>query len=187
MRQAWHSPLAHILAQFDVPVRQIDKMFPTIVLVQAEIDLNEWPPLRTLGFANKVQPGLLRRAVGFESITFDAGADDILPTRRSPTVTRNYMVEVQVFAVACFAAVLAGILIALENVVSREFDLFLREMIIDQQQDDPWQPQSERDGANRFRMGFLDRNIAPFGEIVGLERAIVAVQNDLGMSLEEQR
>ena len=118
-------------------------MFPAVVLVQAEIDLHEWTPLRTLGFANEVQAGFLRRSVGLEGITLDAGADDILPTRRSAAVTRNYVVEVQVFAVACFAAILASVLIALENVMSGELNLLFREMIINQQQDDPGQPQAK--------------------------------------------
>jgi len=47
--------LLHIFAQLDVPIGQVNEMLPTVVLVQAEVDLHEWPPFRTLGLADKVQ------------------------------------------------------------------------------------------------------------------------------------
>ena len=65
--------------QFDVPISQVDEMFPAIVLVQAEIDLHEGPPLGSLGFPNQVQPRFLRRAIGLKRITIDARANDVFP------------------------------------------------------------------------------------------------------------
>ena len=46
--------LLNILAQFDVPISQIEKMFPTVV-VRSEIDLDEWPPFWPFGLSNQAQ------------------------------------------------------------------------------------------------------------------------------------
>src|SRR5947207_9324602 len=69
--------LPHLLPQFYVPVGEINKMFPTIMLVQAEMDLRKRTPLWPLGLADQMHSGLLRRAIGFESIAADARAHDI--------------------------------------------------------------------------------------------------------------
>ncbi len=46
------SRVSDLVAQFDVPVREIDKVFPEIVLRYRKCDLNERAPLRALRFAN---------------------------------------------------------------------------------------------------------------------------------------
>src|ERR1039457_6964855 len=58
------APLFHILAQLDIPVGEVNEVFPTVVPVQGEVDLDERSPLGPLGFADEMQVGLLRRAVG---------------------------------------------------------------------------------------------------------------------------
>lgn len=150
-------------------------MFPAIVLVEAEIDLYKWPPLGSLRFANKVQPGLLRGAIGLQRITFNAGADDVLPACRPATVAGDDMVQIEILAITGLAAILASVLVALENIVPGEFDLFLGEMIIHQEKNHPRQTQSKRNGPDGFRVGFMQGNVAPFGEIIGLERTVIAV------------
>ncbi len=59
-------------AQLDIPVSQVNEVFPAIVLVQAETDLHEGTPLRPLRFSDKMQPRFLRRAIGLERIAIDA-------------------------------------------------------------------------------------------------------------------
>ena len=54
-------------------------MLPTFVILQAKVDLNKWAPFWSFGFADQVQTGFGRRAVGLPHITFDARADDVLP------------------------------------------------------------------------------------------------------------
>ena len=65
LRASWSHGLTGVLPEFDVPVSKIDEMFPTVVVVQAEIDLNERPPLGPLRLANEVHAGLLWRSIGF--------------------------------------------------------------------------------------------------------------------------
>ena len=100
-------------------------MFPTVVPVQAEVDLHERPPFRPLRFADKVQPGLLRRAVGFLRVALDTGADDVFPRRRAAAVARQDVIQIQILAVEGAPAVLAGVFVALEDVVARELDFLL--------------------------------------------------------------
>ena len=107
-------------------------MLPAIVLMQTEIDLHEWPPLRPLGLADKVQAGFLRGSVGLQGIALNTGANNILPTGWTASVTRDYMVQIQILALASFAAVLAGVLVTLEDVVACKLDFLLRQMVIDQ-------------------------------------------------------
>src|SRR5208282_249457 len=69
--------LFRILAQFDVPIGQVNEMLPTVVPVQAEIDLHKRTPFRALGLADEVHAGFLRLAVGFLRIAFDAGTNNV--------------------------------------------------------------------------------------------------------------
>ncbi len=91
-------------------------MFPAIVLVQTEVDLDERTPLGPLGFADETKPRLLRCAIGLEGVAFDARAHDVLPSRRPAAVAREHVVQVEVFALKNVAAILAGVLVALKNI-----------------------------------------------------------------------
>src|SRR4029077_8408203 len=88
-----------IFSKLDVPVGEIDEVLPAIVLMQAEVDLDKWPPLRPLRFANEMHPRLLRRAIRFERIALDAGANNVFPGRRPAAVARNNMIEIKIVAI----------------------------------------------------------------------------------------
>ena len=161
-------------------------MFPAIVLVQAEIDLDERTPFRPLRFADEVHAGLEGRTVALERIALDAGAHNVLPGGRATAVARDDVVEIQVFAVANAATVLAGVLVALENVVPGEFDFLFRQAVEGEQENHLGNAYLEGNGLDAFGLRFGLGQVMPVAEIKGLERAICAVQNGLGVSLEEQ-
>src|SRR6185295_5794586 len=94
----------------------------------------KWTPLRPLRLADQMHASLGGSAIGFLGITLDAGADNVFPCRRPTTVARDDVIEIQVFAVEFYAAILASVLVALENVVAREFDLFLGQAVEERQQ-----------------------------------------------------
>jgi hypothetical protein len=131
--------------------------------------------------------GFQPSSVGFQGIALDTGADDILPTGWTASVTRDYVVKIQILALASFAAVLAGVLVTLEDVVACKLDFLLRQMVIDQQQNHPGHPDAKRDGADGFGMGFLFGEVLPFAEIKGLKRAVIPVEHNMGMALKQQR
>jgi len=118
-------------------------MFPAIVLMQAEIDLHKRAPLRPLRLANEMHSRLLRCAVRFERIAFDARANDIFPRRWPATIAGNHMIEVQVVAIESLSAVLAHVFVAFKNVMPCKLNFFLGQMVVHHQQNDSWQPNAK--------------------------------------------
>ena len=161
-------------------------MLPAIVILSAEVDLDKWTPLRPLRFADEMHVCFKRRAVGLLRIALNAGAHNILPSRRAAAVSRDHMVEIQVLPFKDLPAILAGVLVAFEDVVARELHFFLRHAIEQHQHDHTGNPDAKRNGMNAFRMRLRLGNIVPLLEIVSLKRAVLGVQNDLGVTFEEQ-
>ena len=141
-----------VFAEFHVPIRQINEVLPTVVLIEAEVDLHEGTPFRAFRFSYEVQTCFLRCAVRFERVALDARANDVFPRRRSAAVSRDDVVEVQIFPVKNIAAILAGVFIALKNVVPGELDFLFRHAIEHHEQNDAGHPDAERDGFDRFGM-----------------------------------
>lgn len=130
-------------------------MFPAFVVSHPEIDLDERPPFGSFRFADQVHARFIRRMVGLAGITLDTGANDILPSGRTATITWNHMVEVQILSLKNFAAVLAGVLVALEDIVASELHFLLRHAIEEYQHDDARHANLKGDAADAFGMGLL--------------------------------
>ena len=124
-----------LIAQFDIPVREIDEMPPTFMLGSRKGDLHKWTPLRPLGFADKMHVRFLRQAVAFACIARDARANHIFPCRRSTSFARHDMIEIQLVALKNLATILTSVFVALENVVTRELYFLFRETIEKEQHD----------------------------------------------------
>jgi hypothetical protein len=175
-----------ILSEFDVPIREVEEVFPTVVVGETEVDLDEGAPLGSFGFANELEAGLVRGAVGLVGVAGDAGADDVLPGSRAAAVAGDDVVEVEVFAVEGAAAVLACVFVAFEDVVPGERDFLLGETVEDQEENDTGDADLEGDGVDRLLVGDALREVTPFGEAVGLKGAIRGVEDDLGVTFEEE-
>ncbi len=156
-------------------------MPPAIVMRQAKIDLHEGTPFWSLRFANQVQTNFIGRAICFACIATNAGADNIFPRRGSAAIARNHVIQVEVFAFKYFAAILAGIIVALKNIMPGEFYLFFREPIKHQQQNHARHANSKRNGVDAFRVRFNLGKVVPLIEIKGLKSALIVAQNDVGM------
>src|SRR5262245_23668858 len=161
-------------------------MLPTVVLLKAEVDLNERPPLRALRFADQMHARFRRRLMPLARVALDTRADNVLPRGRPAPISRNDVVQVQVVPVKDAPAVLAGVLVALKNVVSRELHLLLGQAIVEDQKDHARHTDSKRNGMDAFRMWLLLREVVPFVEIERLERAVVVAQNRVSVALEQQ-
>src|SRR5262245_57621191 len=118
-------------------------MFPAFVMLEAEVDLHEGTPLGPLRFADQMHAGLQRRAVGLARVAAHAGANDVFPRCWAAAVAGNDVVEVQVLALEDVATILAGVAVALENVVPRELHFLLRQAIENDEQDDARNPDAE--------------------------------------------
>src|SRR5207245_1105812 len=84
VRRDHHAPaerLPDVLAEFDVPIGEVEEMFPTIVRHATDRDVDERTPLRALRLLDEMHAGFGRRAVGFACVAQDASADDVFPRR----------------------------------------------------------------------------------------------------------
>jgi hypothetical protein len=96
------------------------------------------------------------------------------------------MVEVQITALKDSPAVLAGISIALENVVPGELDFLFWEPIEKAQEDNAWHTYLKRHRMDAVRVRLLSGKIAPLREAKCLKVAALAVTDDLGMPFEQE-
>ena len=96
------------------------------------------------------------------------------------------MVEVEFAALKYLAAVLAGVLVALEDIVTSELNLLFRQPVEHHQQDHTRDANAERDSADAFWVWFLFRKVLPFAEIISLERTVARTKHSLGVTLEQQ-
>ena len=108
-------------------------------------------------------------AVRLARVARDAGADNVFPRRRTAAISREDMIQVQVLPIKQMAAVLAGVAVALEDVVACELHFLLRHVIVREQEDNARQPDAKRDGVNGFGMRRLLGKIVPRRKVIGLK------------------
>ena len=101
-------------------------------------DVQERAPLRALWFANESHARFLGQPVAFARVTWNARANHVFPRRCPAAIARHHMIEIQIVAIEKMSAVLAGILIAFENVMPRKLYFLFRKPIKKQQDDDAW-------------------------------------------------
>ena len=65
------------------------------------------------------------KPISLARIAWNTRADHVLPSCHSTAVAWYHMIEIQIVAIENLAAILAGVLVALEHIVSRKFYLFL--------------------------------------------------------------
>src|SRR5258705_9019865 len=114
-------------------------------MLEADVNLHKRTPFRPLGLTNQAHARFGRRAIGLLGITRHTRANDVFPGRRATTIAWNDMIEIQVLAVELSAAILAGVAVALENVVPRELHFLLGHAVEQHQQDHARNATSERD------------------------------------------
>ncbi len=110
-------------------------MLPAIVVFRAQVHLYKWPPLRPFRFADEMQTRLLRRAVRLLGIALDAGANNVLPSGRATSIARDHVIEIQITPVEDLAAILAGVVITLEDIMARKLHFLFRHSIKEAKQD----------------------------------------------------
>jgi len=163
-------------------------MTPTVVHGGPEADLHEGSPLGSLGLAHETHVSLGRSAVGLARVAGNAGADDVFPSRGPTPISRNHVVEVQIAPIKDLAAVLAGVLVPLEQVVPGEFDFLLGKTVKPHEQDDPGYPDSERDradGAVGFGVG--RGQVTPLLEVQCPVITVAITEHHLCVPFEEKR
>jgi len=126
-----------LIAQLDIPIREIDKVLPEIVLRRGEGNLDERPPFWPLRFTDQTHVRFARKAVALAGIAGDARANHVFPSRRSTAVARHDVIQIEFASIESLAAVLAGVLVALEHIVASKLYFLFRKPIEHQQYDHP--------------------------------------------------
>src|SRR5438034_3126800 len=107
-----------LITQFHIPISEIDKVLPEIVLWSRERNLDERPPFWPLRFTDQTHVRFARKAVALAGIAGDARANHVFPSRRSTAVARHDVIQIEFASIESLAAVLAGVLVALEHIVA---------------------------------------------------------------------
>jgi hypothetical protein len=176
-----------LIAQLDIPVREIDEVFPEVVLGRSKGDLDKRPPLWPLRFADQAHVCFTREPIAFARIAWDAGANHVFPSRRPAPVAWHDVIQIKVTPIEKFATVLAGVLVSLKHVVSGEFYFLLWKPIEHKQYDHPRDLDLERNGRNHFMIGRLRGQIAPAFEVVRRKVVRVIRRNNLGVPCVYER
>src|SRR5437867_13252743 len=87
-----------------------------------------------LRFANDTHLRFLRQTIAFARVTRNARANHVFPSRRSAAVARHYVIEIQFVTVESLAAILAHVLVPLENVVAGKIHFLFSQPIEKKQQ-----------------------------------------------------
>lgn len=156
-------------------------------MMLGEADIHERPPFGSLWLADELHVGLVWKPVALAGVARNARADDVFPRGLATAIPRHHVVEIQITAVEDAIAVLAGICVALENVMPCKFDLLLGKALKEEEDDYSWDtdPQAYRSSHIRFRIGL--GKIFPAFEVVCEEVVLLVRGNDLRVTLIEER
>ena len=162
-------------------------MLPTVVAMQTEVHLDKRTPFGTLWSTNEVESRFSRSTVRFARVARNARANDIFPSRRAAPVSRDNMIQIEIFTIENLTAILAFILVSFENVMPGKFHFLLRETIEDDQQNNARHADLKGNGMNAFRVRLLSREIVPLIEIKRLEGSALITENHLCLPLKKER
>jgi hypothetical protein len=179
------------LLQLDRPISMVEELLPAFVARLAEVNMHKRIVLRPGRDADKREAGLLWGSAAFFNVTLGAGADHIFPVRFSAHTSRDNVVEGKLAGVVTFAAILAAVSVAGEDVAAIEFYLAAREAVVEQQTDNARDGDVEIYGGNpvaaiRLEIALEFADLAPGLEIV-VGVCTLLEGDDLGKLAKEQR
>ena len=162
-------------------------MPPAFMLWRRKGDVQERAPLRALWFANETHARFLGQPVAFARVTRNARANHVFPRRRPAAIARHDVIEIQIVAIEKLAAVLTGVLVTLENVVTRELNLLLGQPIEKEQHDHARDANLPGNRRNQFVVRRGRGEIPPTVEIMRQEIVLCVRRDDVGVSSVDER
>lgn len=145
-----HGRTERLIAQLDVPVGEIDKVLPEIMLWSGKSDVDERPPFWPFRFANQAHVRFSREPVAFARIASNARANHVFPRSCPSAIARHDVIEIELASIEKFAAILTGVLVALENIVASEFYFLLWKPIENQKYNHPRDTNLKRNSCDYF-------------------------------------
>ena len=162
-------------------------MPPAFMLWRRKSDMQEWAPFRALCFANKSHARFLGQPVAFAGVTRNARANHVFPRRCPPAIARHDVIEIQIVAIEKLAAVLTGVLVTLENVVTRELNLLLWQPIEKEQHDHARDADLPGNRRNQFVVRRGRGEIPPAVEVMRQEIVFRVGRDDMSVSSVDER
>ena len=151
------SLLGSLIAQLNIPVSEIDKVLPQVVLRRGKRNLDERPPFWPLGFADETHVRFARKPVALACIAGDARANHVFPCGRASAIARHDVIQIEFASIENLTAVLAGVLVALKDIVARKLYLLLWKPVENQQHNHPRDTNLKRNGRDHFVVGRIRR------------------------------
>ncbi len=176
--------------QLNRPISVVEELLPAFVAGLAEVNVHKRIVLRLGGLLDKSQAGLFWSSAAFSHVAFGAGTDHIFPIRFSASTFRDNVVEGQLSGGETFAAILAAVSVAGEDVAAIEFYVAAGQAVVEEQADNAGDGDVEIYGGNpvaaiRLEIAFEFADLAPGVEIVVGVSALL-VRDDLGKLAKEQ-
>lgn len=175
-----------LIPQLDVPVGEIDEVAPAVVGLGVAGQMDKGSPLRFHRLADEFHAGFVRQAVALARVARDARTNDVFPCRLSAAIAGQHVIKIQILPVENLSAVLAGVFVPLEDVVTGEFDFLLRKSVKKHQHDDARNADFQINGVDHFVLRLAQGKIAPTLEIMRLELIFRIRAHHLGVTLIEK-
>ena len=121
---------------------------------RGDIELHKRTPFGPFWFSDEPEACLQRSSVCLLGITGNAGADYVFPSGWTFPILWDYMIQIQIPPFKHTSAILAGISIPLENIMTGKLDLLLRQSVEKAQQNDSGNADTKRHGADAIGMRF---------------------------------
>ena len=117
--------------------------------------MDEGAPAGAFRLFEEIHVRLVGEAVAFAGVTGDAGADDIFPRGQSAALAGHDVIEIEFLPIKAAGTILAGMVVALVDVLAGEFDLFAGEALEEEEHDDSGDAYFEADGMDHVAVRFL--------------------------------
>lgn len=105
------------------------------MLRRREGDVDERTPFRPLRLSNQAHMRFLWKSISLASIAWNAGTHHVFPGGLPTTVARQHVVEIEFVPVKSVTAVLASVLVPLEDIMARKLHFLLWQAIEQQKHD----------------------------------------------------
>lgn len=109
---------------------QIDKVIPIRVVALPDERANKGSPAWALGLADQVHVSLMRESVGFARVTLNTRGHNIFPRSAATAIPWDNVIHIQMARLKVVAAVLAAVIVALEEIFPGKSNFLHRQLIV---------------------------------------------------------
>ena len=109
----------------------VEELLPASVTVVPEVNVNERIALRLDGLLDKFHPCVLWSSAAFLNVALGAGADYVFPSCLAAHSHADNVVERQFTGCKAFAAILAAVLVASEDVSTIKLHVVSRQTVVE--------------------------------------------------------